>query len=283
MKLRILKWITYKGRRIPITERILRGARFLSKKEAIPIAEELDRRYWRRYGDIEPHFTKYDLKSLGISVRAVDEKFPGILHGTKIIPIKTSRGTSVLSFVVNDTLGRRDLQVLTIISKELRSATSRTELRKIAAKYGLGTSNPNLTYDTLTHLKNYYLTQIEKLKPLVILPLRGGRPQKSAITPDDIIICFQPSVLNKRDPLTQRHAWIHEFGHVLTAKLQPSQWKRWVDVYYPNQLKLRSEYGRTSPTEGFAEEFWLFISRGNNSTKELNEYFRGLHKEWNLL
>jgi len=35
MELKILKWITYRGRRIPITERILKGARYLSKKEAV--------------------------------------------------------------------------------------------------------------------------------------------------------------------------------------------------------------------------------------------------------
>jgi len=151
-------------------------------------------------------------------------------------------------------------------------------------KYNLGFSRPRLAYDDLAFFRNYYLTQIEMLTPPAMFPL-GSRSklQKSIITPNDIIVCFQPSALNKLTPLKQRYMWIHEFGHVLTAKLSPSQWKRWVDVYYPSQLKLRSEYGRTSPTEGFAEEFWLFISRGNNSTPAINKYFKDLQKEWNLL
>ncbi len=282
MNLKILKWITYKGRRIPITERILKGAHFLSKKEAATIVQELDRRYWSKYGDIDLHFSKFSWKDLGISVRAVDKEFPGVLQGSKLIPIKTSGRKRILGFVVNDTLGRREFQAFSFLKEELLSATSLKELQGIASKYNLGAALPRLTHESLSAFKNYYVTQVEKLKPLITLEISKGKlTQQRIITPRDVIIAFQPTALNRISPLKQRAMWIHEFGHVLTAKLDTSQWKKWTQIYYPNQTKIRSDYGKLNPVEGFAEEFWLFISRGNNSTRELNEYFKNLRKEWN--
>ena len=87
----------------------------------------------------------------------------------------------------------------------------------------------------------------------------------------DAILLFSVPARGNLSP----SVYFHEFGHVMYEKISPSHLKRWTDLWKKYYAFL-PRYGRTNPSEGFAEAFRLYFEKPLSLPFDIRKFFDSL-------
>ena len=269
----IVAWITYRGRRIPITRRALRGAEIGSAEQCTDLVRRLRRAVeGSTFADTLELFTELrpikmrssDWLSVIRAVRRVDRRFPGLMEGVVVYPVRFENDIKGFTIHSNITfLG--GLHVRDTI-KALRAGKS-FEVFGMPVKpeeTALLADEIKAQLPEIRHLERVYRKELRHV-PIFFSPQQ--------ITPLFTKTCCQ----------TTEDAFVHEMGHVLTARLKKRDLIRWHRIFRRERDKIWSDYGRTNPGEGMAEEFVLFVKKGKCSTPSITQFFESVQRQWGLL
>ena len=277
MSTKILAWITYKGKRIPIRERLFRGLRFASKRDTETLLGKLTRVSPRYFDGLVPHRGRVDWKWIGVASKDVDKRFPGLLKDVEVHFFADKRKRDLKGLVISTAVGKRKIAYYQQVISELNKAGSHPEkFATVARKY---------------HLIPYGVKEVNKdfasfIRNMVARDLNNSiraYHQNKRLLGDRAILFMNPNIAAGSDfsfVKTEKDAWIHEFGHLLNGKISDSEFKAWNVIYERQRERVASRYGRANPSEGFAEEFLSYVKTGKCSTNVITYYFETLERSW---
>lgn len=273
---KILAWITYKGRRIPITERILRGASVAPKEEAEKELEKLVRLDIFYFPPGTKIAKRVDWAPCGLAARKVDQVFPGVLEGVTIYPFLAGIESPVTGLTFSVPILEHSRRVCRVLRSHLDRDLSEAELRAVLRKYGLVIGLDEQLVEVIDS-PEVILTALKEFE-------RRANAVDSFIDSSHIKVFVNVSVKKPFIPAAATYVksaediWLHEFGHVVHSKV--GRFPEWQEIYLRNRSKIKSAYGRSNMYEAFAEEFLRYVKKGKNSTREINQFFKQIQKEW---
>ena len=252
---KIIKWVTYKGRRFPITEKTLGGIRLGTKKETLsylnvlkksPLGAALPFRRAKRLPSLVP---------LLRGSRKIRKKFPGsfddaIVHYGNSSP--TFGGYTASP------------EMYEMIQENVKNLIS-------------------MPADQLQSISGVSKEEIPLVREL--FKTAGEMAKKIKVKETNVFINtkFNPEFAVGTYISSEEDLIIHELGHVFHGRIPKNFKERWFKLYLSEAPKIESAYGQTSFIEAFAEEFLRFIKTGKNSTSDITKFFSDLEKEWKLL
>ena len=277
---RIIAWITYKGKRIPIRESLFKGIKLARRTDTESLLKKLSHASPRTFKGLVPYRGKIDWKWLATACRDVDKKFPGLLKDVEVHFFSDTQKRKLKGFALSTNVGKRKTAYYQRIISELnKSLSSPKEFITTAKKYHL------VPYGVKEVDKDFALFIRDTVKQDLNFSLKALHQNKRLLGDRDIIF-MNPSIIARSSHSyvkTEKDAWIHEIGHILSGRISDSEFRTWNIIYERQRNRIQSTYGRSNPSEGFAEEFLLYIKTGKCSTNTITLYFETLEKFWNTL
>lgn len=277
---RIITWITYKGKRIPIRESLFKGIKFVRRADTESLLKRLSHSSPHTFKGLVPYKGKIDWKWLAAACRDTDKKFPGLLENVEVHFFSDTEKRKLKGFALSTDVGKRKIAYYRQIISELeKSKTSQEKFIATAKKFHL------IPYGVKELDENFVNFLQELAEHDLKRSLRSYYQNKKLL--GDRNYLFMNPALPARNPSsyvkTEKDVWIHEFGHLLMGKISNKEFEAWNIIYERQRNRIQSTYGRSNPSEGFAEEFLLYIKTGKCSTNAITLYFETLERSWNFL